>query len=86
VYTHAGGEHFLIRDASHALGGYCNFMTAVGEGVRKVEHVPLLAASVRREELGEQEKAHQSALSAASTAVRYVNTIDAGDETQECFG
>jgi hypothetical protein len=61
-------------------------MTAVGEGVRKVEHVPLLAANVRREELGEQEKAHQSALSAASTAVRYVNTIDAGDETQECFG
>src|SRR5579872_5180673 len=50
-----------IRDISHALRRHRNLVSPPGEGVREVENVPLLAADVRREELGEQQDAHQRA-------------------------
>jgi len=43
---------FPIRDISHALRRYRNLVSPLGEGVREVENVALLAADVRREELG----------------------------------
>ena len=49
----------LIRDINHALRRYRNLVSPPSEGVREVENVPLLAADVRREELGEQQDAHQ---------------------------
>jgi hypothetical protein len=45
-------------------------MTAVGEGVRKIENVSLLATDIRWKKLGEQEKAHHSAPSVASESVQ----------------
>jgi hypothetical protein len=40
------------RDVSHALRRHRYFVSLSSEGVRQVENVPLLAADIRREELG----------------------------------
>lgn len=53
VHAHSRWEHLFVQDASHLLGGDRDPMTAVGESVREIEHVLLLTANVRREELGE---------------------------------
>jgi hypothetical protein len=53
VHAHSRWEHLFVRDASHFLGGDRDPMTAVGESVREIEHVLLLTANVRWEELGE---------------------------------
>jgi hypothetical protein len=58
VHAHSRWEHLFARDASHLLGGDRDPMTAVGKSVREIEHVLLLTANVRREELGEQEDTH----------------------------
>jgi hypothetical protein len=59
VHPDPRGEGFLIRDISHALRRYRNLVLPLSEGVREVENVALLTAGVRREELSEQEDAHQ---------------------------
>jgi hypothetical protein len=45
-------EYIVVRHAVHALGCDGDLMTAVGQGVRQIEHVAFLTAYVRREELG----------------------------------
>ena len=42
----------MIRDTNHALSRYCNTVSPLSEGVRKVEDVALLATDVRWKELG----------------------------------
>ncbi len=70
-------EGFLIRDASHALGRYRHLVPPLGEGVREVENVTLLATDVRREKLGQQKDAHQNnpAAAAEDTTGRQSNKL-----------
>jgi hypothetical protein len=58
VHAHSRWEHLFVQGASHSLGGDRDPMAAVCESVREIEHVLLLTANVRREELGEQEDTH----------------------------
>jgi hypothetical protein len=51
--AHARWQHLFVEDASHLLSGDRDLMTAFSESIREIEHVLLLAADVRREELGE---------------------------------
>ena len=48
VYPDPRGKGLLIRDIDHAVRRYRNIVSALGEGVREVEDVALLAADVRR--------------------------------------
>jgi hypothetical protein len=48
------GKGFLIRDTNHALRRDRNLVSSLSEGVREVEDVALLAADIRRKELGQQ--------------------------------
>lgn len=58
--VYAGGEHLLIGNAGHALSCDRYLMAAVGEGIREIENVPLLATYIRWKKLGEQENTHHS--------------------------
>jgi hypothetical protein len=58
VHAHSRWQHLFVQGASHSLGGDRDLMATAGESVREIEHVPLLTANVRREELGEQEDPH----------------------------
>ena len=53
------GKGLLIRDISHALRRHRDLVSPLGEGIREVENVALLAADVRRKKLGQQKDAHQ---------------------------
>jgi len=59
MHAHSCEQYFLVWYACHSLGRDSDLMATFGQGVREVEHVPLLAANVRREELGKHENAHQ---------------------------
>jgi hypothetical protein len=61
VHPDPGAEGFLIRNAGHALRRHGNLVPPLGQGVRQVEEVALLAADVGGKELGQQEDAHQRA-------------------------
>jgi hypothetical protein len=52
VHPNPRCKGLLIRDIHHALRRYRNLVSPLSEGVRKVEHVALLAADVRWKELG----------------------------------
>ena len=59
VHPNPRCQGFLIRDTNHALRRHRNLVPPLGEGIREVENVALLAADVRRKELGQQKDAHQ---------------------------
>jgi hypothetical protein len=59
MYPNPPCKGFLIRDTSHAVRRYRDIVSPLSKGDREVQNVPLLAADIWREELGQQKDAHQ---------------------------